>query len=1550
MPRRKKNGQSPARVPGGPPEVGTLGNNTGHRRPQGFDGSMANNFTSSTSLSSSAKEDIVKSMQEMFSHLDPEVIYIVLSECDFKVENAMDSLLELSVAAEVAAPIPSPVSGFELTAAALLSPRHHPEPGPDTDSSTPSQLTSSPPLLTEELDLLIDQELETLTMQQGINDEQKSSQYLSSSTLPPLTQQDLPELLQSSLQPGSRGSSVQQQGPVGDQVESISGTTSPLDQLSTWEDKVTEEQKSVVDFTHLMTETSADTQKPQLDLAASGRPSAFQVYKKQDSSNPSTDMAWPIFPDTVVSGARSKMNTSNQELLGNMSSLWNPEAPVFSPRSYGNQGPAFITPVAHAPSSWPCLPRNPSPWLGQAPINHAPLKSSATIPKSWPLPVAPYPPAHYGRLRLEGKVLVLLRGAPGSGKSTLARALIEHNPDGVKLSTDDFFTRHGRYHFDPTTLGEAHEWNQKRAREAFEKGVNPIIIDNTNMQGWEMKPYVAQALKHGYKVLFREPDTWWKNKPRELERRSTHNVPVETIRRMLNGYERFVTIQSIMGSQMPEFKQHIPQENRNSQPKSSGTPCPDLVGQPELTGGCNTTHPKLFSSLPDVSSITLSTESGKLEDCSTKCTESLDFQSTGRLIEKPDVTDGDDEMDLGELDSELDAQLELSTTADLTIPDCIVESVVNEDHHGEEVPVAFSESIGQRVKRERTRRRSGFDSLEPADLVKDTNQSDGEVKEREKAEDEGAEGIGADKGTQKMLHFVGDWPSEGSLQQRQVRKRDKHNEGNEREDEGVSQEVKENKAKGNAGPNGAEFQRLLDLVQTGVATLQASSSRSSSVSLSSGEESANEEEGEGRFEESSGFQSNSEEREQNMGMLDSSRGELPDCVLDWKAADFCKVKESAGRNENMLGIDRDTEIVDFKLSNQTNFLSYPSADSLSSSKIADVNVCKDLEGSQNLEVESNAKPSAGQTDTHRTTQESKTEGDGGHICEMSLSTPCEASVETESSAVSGGSQERKQRQGRRSGKQCKLALTFTQNCPAFPPGTLEGPDITASGTNSSQNNINADVKPISTTSLSLQPNHDLFTQSSSEAPLKPLPPSLLDTGCPTQTEPQDFALLWRLNRRDNPDDTGVTLCSHPSEITVLSGDCSRFVPELSSAVSAAVAVHPSSHTEVPYRVMHEKGTQVEEREFGATQDRLESLRILSRHFKLVSFDTLEDLYDKCQQDLEWTTNLLLDSGERFFRDEEGEKETVVDEGEEQNKSSLCKPLDEAVEVSLCAYELDERSSEDLLISAEKGGEQIALKKGEKLNESSSNSDVLSSGRGADSLPNEDHSHAVSQKSPGSEQSASKSVNKGERSGETEQTVLSEVDLGDGAWGVNFDDGVIIEDSGVEIKEELASMEEAQRLLRAELEEMEREEKQREKNERRFMEGKRSKHLNIESVELRLPTEVALQLTELFGPVGVDPGLCSSEDYAVQMDLNLAKLLHQKWKETIQVLRRLASITLVHYRPSFPCPVSMMHVFRASGHIFQDGRPKQALDSRRDYLSNKSLRRYGYNEKNGWTEA
>lgn len=323
----------------------------------------------------------------------------------------MDSLLELSVAAEGAAPGPSPVSGFERTVSALLSPQLLSDSRSDPDSNDhplpPCSLSTDP--LRGELDLLVDQELETLTMQQ----EQCSSQPSSSLPPPFIANQVLPELLQSSLQPGSRG-------PPGSQVGQASGASSPLNHLSTWEDKSVKVQKSSVDFTQLVAEAPTDSPKPQLDLGAFGRPSAFQVYKKEQSLHTTSPNAAVTDPNAAVGGARAKVNFLTQEPCGSLQSPWNIDAPVFTPYVSQSQGPAFITPVAQLPSNLTSQPWQSIPWLNHSPTSQAPLRPSATIPKSW-APSAPQLPAHQNRLRLEGRVLVLLRGAPGSGKSTLAK-------------------------------------------------------------------------------------------------------------------------------------------------------------------------------------------------------------------------------------------------------------------------------------------------------------------------------------------------------------------------------------------------------------------------------------------------------------------------------------------------------------------------------------------------------------------------------------------------------------------------------------------------------------------------------------------------------------------------------------------------------------------------------------------------------------------------------------------------------------------------------------------------------------------------------------------------------------------------------------------------------------------------------------------------------------------------------------------------------------------------------------------------------------------------
>ncbi|XP_076591831.1 uncharacterized protein n4bp2l2 [Chaetodon auriga] len=161
-------------------------------------------------------------------------------------------------------------------------------------------------------------------------------------------------------------------------------------------------------------------------------------------------------------------------------------------------------------------------------------------------------------------VLILMRGLPGSGKSTMARELLSTGPSGLILSTDDYFAHRDGYRYDPGLLGAAHEWNQSRAKDAMHDGRSPIIIDNTNIQVWEMKPYVKMALDRGYKVDFCEPDTSWKFDPYELEKRNKHGVPQEKIAQMMDRFSFPVSIDIVMNSQEPL---HVNQRRRLEQPQ-----------------------------------------------------------------------------------------------------------------------------------------------------------------------------------------------------------------------------------------------------------------------------------------------------------------------------------------------------------------------------------------------------------------------------------------------------------------------------------------------------------------------------------------------------------------------------------------------------------------------------------------------------------------------------------------------------------------------------------------------------------------------------------------------------------------------------------------------------------------------------------------------------------------------------------------------------------------------------------------------------------------------
>ncbi|XP_059153211.1 uncharacterized protein LOC131938977 [Physella acuta] len=142
-------------------------------------------------------------------------------------------------------------------------------------------------------------------------------------------------------------------------------------------------------------------------------------------------------------------------------------------------------------------------------------------------------------------VIVILRGLPGSGKTYLARQLIdlanEMGVEGIILSTDDYFMQRGQYVYNRNDLGTAHEWNQKRALSYVKESRSPIVIDNTNTVMWELLPYAQVAYKYKYDVQVFEPNTPWKSKVRDLARRNSHGVPMDSLKKMKERYEKITT-------------------------------------------------------------------------------------------------------------------------------------------------------------------------------------------------------------------------------------------------------------------------------------------------------------------------------------------------------------------------------------------------------------------------------------------------------------------------------------------------------------------------------------------------------------------------------------------------------------------------------------------------------------------------------------------------------------------------------------------------------------------------------------------------------------------------------------------------------------------------------------------------------------------------------------------------------------------------------------------------------------------------------------------------
>jgi hypothetical protein len=109
-------------------------------------------------------------------------------------------------------------------------------------------------------------------------------------------------------------------------------------------------------------------------------------------------------------------------------------------------------------------------------------------------------------------IVYIMRGCPGSGKSHDAKILV-----GGKLthifSTDDWFEQQPggyRANWSVDKLFRAHKWNENRTRAAMQRGVTPIVVDNTNMSYRDARPYIEMAAQYQYLPEVKESTSpWW---------------------------------------------------------------------------------------------------------------------------------------------------------------------------------------------------------------------------------------------------------------------------------------------------------------------------------------------------------------------------------------------------------------------------------------------------------------------------------------------------------------------------------------------------------------------------------------------------------------------------------------------------------------------------------------------------------------------------------------------------------------------------------------------------------------------------------------------------------------------------------------------------------------------------------------------------------------------------------------------------------------------------------------------------------------------------------
>ncbi|XP_076794682.1 NEDD4-binding protein 2 isoform X3 [Arvicanthis niloticus] len=1066
--------------------------------------------------------------------------------------------------------------------------------------------------------------------------------------------------------------------------------------------------------------------------------------------------------------------------------IWNPMIPAFD-LFQGNHG--FVAPVVTTAAHWrPVNYTFPPPIIS----HNSPTKvwRGSEGASAYQVQEAPVPqPARKKTTSFVGLVLVLLRGLPGSGKSFLARTLQEDNPGGVILSTDDYFYINGQYQFDVKYLGEAHEWNQNRAKEAFEKKVSPVIIDNTNLQAWEMKPYVALSQKHKYKVLFREPDTWWKFKPKELARRNIHGVSKEKISRMLEHYQRFVSVPIIMSSSDPEKTERIELcayacEDRNSSPRDSEAV---TAAKDDNVAGAS---PKHLES-PEEKTLEVVTQAAlPPSDPSLSC-PSL---NRGRK-ESGDMSQGVSNHFFQEAPSTYFSNPENKVQA--TDRSEKEQETMSEKEHSEVdawSPAEGASSDGCAEDNQETCESAGAATL-PSE-----NPSPPETLEERTAGKKKAIGKQKSKSSlekfpkHELSNFVGDWPVDKTISQRTKR--------NRKTEKGLSVQ---NDKKCN--------------------------------------------------------------RPQSHKALDTRVSVNTD-----------PIQPQGSGNDDLSEVPSSYHYDPYKSTEQTSFSAvsdWPSSASL---------------------TQREHRPRMPKTGLSESSVEFGTNDNRGEIPLYPAHEAYWGTSPEELKTLSSSLRSSEMLPSKTAHEHGRASLSKMVHSQHSLPLTFSGSATTLPGV----------VGPRALTEFPIGVSGII---------------SGTDTGTCTQTEPQDFALLWKIEKNKiNVSDS----------VRVLTGRLDGFKPKDFTLIRKL-----NVQETIPYRVMHDKSTFVEESEL-TSADESENINILCKLFGSFSLEALKDLYERCNKDIIWATSLLLDSETKLCEDTEVEnppkscsesqvgpfsmgldlKEIISHRGTSEGSNSSVSEFSPGIGIrntsAQSAGDPEKGNSEQEGIRAvnPENPELITRIFPNATVNVKSNSEIVPDCQA-------ELSGAYTFKQPLSLTPRSyipEDVSEIEKSlvvTETRDNIHSFLNLSDIInSATSTSDPELNEDvyltGSLEVKKnenlpkdyvKFANMEE---LINEDKQEMERNlvpgtgwsagVSEEGKTEVLTPTPVTAKSLTIDCLELALPPELAFQLNELFGPVGIDSGSLTVEDCVVHIDLNLAKVIHEKWRESVMERQRQEEVS------------------------------------------------------------